>query len=265
MVIDRTLQNNRDVWLIDVNRGVPMRLTFDPNVDSNPSWSPDGGLIGFRSNRGGIFDLYQKPTGNGATETVLVASDQTKFLNDWSPDGRFLLYASADPKTSNDIWVAPLQGRSSDRRGDLTPFPFVNTAYDENAGQFSPDGRWVAYQSNESGPHGNLRAAVSRSGRTLAGVDRGWQLAALASRWTGVVLRRSRWEADGCPDHDVGIDAAAGHTSRPVPDANGWLQRRLFRPQYDVAADGRFLINHSLEDAASPITVILNWTAALKK
>jgi Tol biopolymer transport system component len=134
-----------DVWLIDVGRGFATRFTFDPGNDTIPLWSPDGRRVAFRSNRNGVFDLFEKPaSGAGDEQPLLVTSDNKAPLS-WSPDGRFLLYATQNPKTGVDLWALPLVG-------ERKPFPVLQTSFDEVAGQFSPDGRWVAYQSNESGP-----------------------------------------------------------------------------------------------------------------
>src|SRR5437867_1122989 len=94
----------------------------------------------------GHRDLYQKPSSGAGSEELLVESAQDKIASDWSADGRFLLYQSATPETSFDIWVLPLEG-------DRKLFVYLKTNFDERRGQFSPDGRWVAYMSNESGRH----------------------------------------------------------------------------------------------------------------
>ena len=98
----------------------------------------------FNSNRTGQFDLYQKLTIGSGVEERLVASDQFKAPTSWSADGRFLLYHSIDPQTSEDLWIMPMTG-------ERTPSLFLKTLFRESWGAFSPDGRWVAYMSNESG------------------------------------------------------------------------------------------------------------------
>ena len=141
-VVDRIVQGNTDIWLLDGARTT--RFTFDPSVDDFPLWSPDGSRIVFRSNRKGNFNLYEKPSNGVGNEELLVESTQGKGPNDWSADGRFLVYESVDPKTSGDQWVLPLQGNRKTR-------VFLQTEFDERHGQFSPDGHWVAYRSDESG------------------------------------------------------------------------------------------------------------------
>ena len=181
----------------------------------------------------------------------LLQSTENKVPNDCSIDGQFLLYA-VQAETS-DLWVMPLFG-------DRKPFPYATTAFDETQGQFSPDGRWVAYNSNEVGP---LEVYV----RPFPG--------------PGVVKRIStaggaspRWRRDGrelfylSPDAKVmavpiGSDGSPGQAvalfqirvgTGPWSSTVGNLV-----PQYDVAADGRFLINVTTEEAVSPIGIIVNW------
>jgi Tol biopolymer transport system component len=144
VALSQQLNQNFDIWLLDLGRGVLSRFTFDPAIENNPVWSDDGRQIVFASNRRGVYDLYQKTASGAGTEELLLATPQTKDQSDLSPDGHFLLYRSLDPKTSYDIWAVPLDG-------DRKPFPFVKTNFDERDGQFSPDGKWIAYQSNESG------------------------------------------------------------------------------------------------------------------
>src|SRR5262249_27386697 len=99
IAVERTVQSNEDIYLIDAARGVPTRFTCDSSADRAPGWSPDGSRIVFASNRKGSFDLYQKPANDAGNEELLVESPGTKTAVDWSPDGRWLLYYETDPKT----------------------------------------------------------------------------------------------------------------------------------------------------------------------
>src|SRR5206468_2177789 len=108
-----------------------------------PVWSPEGGRIAFESAGSRSVKLSVKPSNAGGDEEVLFESPEGKIPCDWSPDGRFLLYYVPDPQTGTDLWVLP--------RGTRVPFVFLKTEANELWGQFSPDGRWVAYQSNETG------------------------------------------------------------------------------------------------------------------
>ncbi len=145
-----------DVWVIDGAR--VGRLTVGPATDSGAVWSPDAAWIVFRSNRTGAFDLYRTQASGEGQEERLVASDQNKRPNDWSPDGRFLLYTSVDPLTNEDLWVVPMTG-------DRTPAVVLETPFSESWGTFSPDGRWVAYESNESGQLESIYAPSSGPAR----------------------------------------------------------------------------------------------------
>src|SRR6185369_9885092 len=123
---------SEDIWMLDVDRGASGRITFDPQFDILPIWSPDGQHIVFSSNRNGQMNLYDKLVGAGTqSEQPLIESDQTKFASDWSADGRFLLFMSRDRKTADDIWAMPLSG-------DRKPFAVVKTEFEERGGQFSP-------------------------------------------------------------------------------------------------------------------------------
>jgi eukaryotic-like serine/threonine-protein kinase len=241
-----------DIWLRDLARGQTLRLTFDPASDSSPVWSPDGSEIAFRSMRSGLGDLYRKSATSPGPEEALFKTAETASPVSWSPDGRFLLFEVYAASGANvDIWLLPLPAPAK-------PEPFLKTSFDEVSPQFSRDGRWVAYASNESGrsevyvrafPASPMKWQVSTSG--------GWR-----PRW-----RRDGRElfylAAGGRMMAVSVQATAGRFEAADP-------RELFRVQtgdYDVAADAqRFLVAAEMEDlTASPLTVVLNWTAALKR
>ena len=110
-------------------------------------WSPDGKLIAFSSGTGGadvFFNLYRKVSSGAGNQETLVKTDATKEATDWSSDGRFIIFQAYAPKTGSDVWVLPLSG-------DMKPYPMLETEFEEAQGFFSPDGRWFAYVSNESG------------------------------------------------------------------------------------------------------------------
>ena len=200
-VVSRTVQTNQDLWLLDAAR--TSRFTFDAASDRNPIWAPDGGRIAFISSRKGQFDLYLKSASGTGTEELLVESAEVKVATDWSDDGRFLLFYRVDPQTDRDLWVLPMEG-------DRTPWVFLKTPFDERNASLSPDGRWVAYQSNEYRALRNSDSAVlgvggrqrrrHRAGRTMAGLDSGWHLSEMAARRQGALLPQPGRRDDGGTD-----------------------------------------------------------------
>ena len=135
----------RDIWLYDVVRGLRTRYTFGPVSSQTSIWSPDGSRIVFNLN-GKHLELHQKASNGAGAEEVLLEDNLSKTPVSWSRDGRFILYASSGGPTGYDLFVLPLFG-------DRKPFPFLQTQFNDFPGQFSPDGRWVVYTSDESGKH----------------------------------------------------------------------------------------------------------------
>ncbi len=137
--------HNADIWITDFTRRLKTRFTFNATFEVNSVWSPDGSRIIFDSNAEGAFNLYQKATSGAGREEILLRSGNDKNPNDWSKDGRFLLYQeNGGQETRLDLWILPLNG-------DRKPTSFLQTEFNEGDARFSPDGRWVAYVSDESG------------------------------------------------------------------------------------------------------------------
>ncbi len=266
VAVSRTIQANADVWLIDGAR--TSRITFDAANDQWPVGSPDGTRIAFESNREtGDADLYQKLASGAGAEERLVTSKQLKAPSSWSSDGRFLLYRSVDLETNSDLWVVPMVG-------EHTPSVFLKTPFNELRGVFSPDGRWVAYQSNESGRDEiYVRPFVppGSAGSTAAGSQ--WQVSTAGGFMPA-------WRHDGKELYYLNASrsmmaapiAVAGATLEPGAPVVLFPTRILVGGadtgpawQYDVAPDGRFLINTVLDEAAAPITLIQNWAPDAKQ
>jgi Tol biopolymer transport system component len=135
-----------NLWFFDLTRGgAAMRFTFDASENSSPVFSPDGSFIAFTSTRDGPRNLYQKFTNGAKDEEALLKSGEPKYPDSWSGDGRFLLYTVVSPKTKDDIWILPMEGSQK------APMLFQGTEFNETVAQFSPDGHWIAYDSDESG------------------------------------------------------------------------------------------------------------------
>jgi Tol biopolymer transport system component len=171
LVVRREFQPDAvsDLWLSDITGQNVTRFTFDPRVDQWPVWSPDGLRVVWASNREGLFQLYEKSASGSGQDTLLFKSDYSKYPTDWSHDGRFIIYRQIDPKTKYDLWVLPVGSMA----GDQKPFPFLQTEANEVAAVFSPDGRWAAYASDESGqyevyvqsfPMGGGKRQISKGG-----------------------------------------------------------------------------------------------------
>jgi Tol biopolymer transport system component len=246
-----------DVWLFDSRRVAWSRFTFDPVNDRAPLWSPDGARILYASAARGLLDLYEKPADGAGEGQLVVGSSADKFPTDWSADGRFVVYHTFGGKIAWDIFVAPVGG------GKV--FPFLASRFTEVQGVISPDGRWMAYSSDESGRFETYVTEFPKQrGR--------WQIS------TNGGMQPS-WRADGkelfyvAPDQTLMSVAIRGE---PILEAAPpvALFKANFPPSvpaywryYVPSADGqRFLVAALLAEAgASPIHVVLNWTAALKK
>ncbi|HEX2453446.1 MAG TPA: protein kinase [Vicinamibacterales bacterium] len=258
VVFYRSMNGSPDIWVLDARRGVFSRFTSDPADDVFPVWSPDGSRIVFSSNRAGVHDLYQKSLIGDRSEELLLSTGQSKGATDWSLDGRFVLFNSQDPKRGLDIWAFSLEQKDK-------IFPVVQTPFDERDAQFSPDGNWIAYESNESGRievyvrpfpgpgekwpisvNGGAEARWGRDGKELFYVARTGELMAVPIR-----------VASNTQPPDIGKPVALF-----TPPLGGAIQQGDFRHQYMVSGDSQqFLVATVKEAGPSPITVILNWKA----
>ena len=251
------LGESPDISIVDVERGTTMRLTSDPAIENAATWSPDDARIVFQSNRNnGKFDLYERASNGSGSDAVLLEDGGPKNPTGWSADGKYLLYTTGSPASANrDIWVLPMEG-------ERKPFAFQNTRFQEGDGQFSPDGKWVAFTSDESG---ESRVYVT----PFPGPGGRWPISTTSGRLP-------RWRRDG---KELFFEVPGGIASADV-SADGDVfhvgaVRVLFRTRagggtrrrWDVAPDGKhfLLALESSDDEIVPITLVVNWAAALRK
>ena len=269
----RADNNNSDIWLIDLSSGASSRFTFDPAPDGQPVWSADGSQIAWLSNRGGSYGIYRKASnGSGSDELLYKANGPSLTLTDWSRDGRFIIYHSINPQTKADIWALPV-GR--DTTSDRKPLPVIQTGASEVGGYLSPDSRWIAYLSDESGRQElYVQPFNPASGPGATQVSGKW----MVSRGSQGM---ARWRADGKELLFMGSDGgmmSVDVTANPVFQASQakllFQPPRLFvgQPGYpgaraDVSTDlQKFLLRMPAKQMAQQeVNVVLNWQSGLKK
>jgi len=258
----RTDANNTDVWVLDLARGVPSRITFDSAVDNLPIWSNDGRRILWPSRRSGSFDLFIKSaTGAGNDERLIAMGTINGWGTDWSADGKFVLYQMPGENTGQDLWIAP---QVADAGGtQQKPFAYLASPFNESNGVFSPDGRWIAYESDESGqsevyvqtfPLTNQKFRISSGGGTSPEWSKtGGELFYLAANRDLTVV----------PYRISGTTFEPG-VAKALFAIPGNVTRRVYAPSRDGR---RFLVARATEEnaAGEPVTVVLNWQAGLKR
>jgi hypothetical protein len=251
--VQRIQNRAQGVWIIDSSRTSP--FTFNARGDGWPLWSPNGSEIVYVSNKTGQSAFYQRASGSNDADTDKLLG--VGIPCDWSRDGRFLMYLEGNQKTGIALWSRQMDGLGK-------PTLVVHTGFNDLWGQFSPDGRWVAYQSNASGRF-EIYVRPFRSPGVSVPV----------STSGGI---HARWSPDGkdlfyvAPDGKlmaapISVKSETLAPGTPVPlfqtrIVGGGANYAGFRQQYDVAPDGRFLVNVETESAA-PITLILDWKPTL--
>jgi eukaryotic-like serine/threonine-protein kinase len=241
---------------MDLERGTLSRFTRESWSQTDPVWSPDGRRIAFSVRENLFFDIHQQGTDANARDEPLLTSTSSKYVEDWSRDGKFILFATSAGKSGVDLWILPTTGSRQ-------PKPFLESPFNKDEPQFSPDGKWVAYNSNETGrwevyvtsfPDAVQKFQVSADG----GVQPQWRSGGRELMYLGL---------DGTM-MSVPVDIRRGFVAG-VPGAlfPTGLRRNSGSGQYAVAPDGeKFLLRMDLtSDKSQGFTVVLNWQQLAKQ
>ena len=251
-----------DIWIQDISRSVKSRLSFAPEDESRPVWSPDGKEVAYSHRHSGQSDILVKPADGSGEAQPLVSTEAFEDLCDWSADGTRILYVVIDQKTGRDLWYLE---RKPDGSG-YESHPFLQTPFNEDGARFSPDGRFVAYCSNESG-------RVSVYVRPFPEGGARWQVSSSEGR-------QPRWRRDGQEIFYVEGDTLIAVSVSTRPGFSVGKAARLFQNptlpwtgngfaiRYDVSPDGqRFVLCEPVavaEEKPPSIHIIQSWFAEFR-
>jgi serine/threonine protein kinase len=270
LAFERTVQETRgatakqDVWLWTFDAKRMTKLTFDKERDLYPIWSPDSSRIAFVSDRSdGVPQIYRKDASGAGEEERLTDGVNRKITMDWSRDGRYVLYREMGQKTGMDLWALPLNGP-----GALKPFALLESPFNEGGGRFSPDGKWLAYNSNETGVS---QVYVRAFPPPASGSNQKWQISQNGGQ-------EVRWRGDGRELYWVTPDGkiwAADIQMGPGRLQSGTPRELFTAPIYtatagsfDVTPDGQrfvLLLFASQAEGSIRLNVVSNWQAGLPK
>jgi eukaryotic-like serine/threonine-protein kinase len=255
-----------DIWVVDLATSAFSRFTFDPASEISPVWSPDGSHIVFASNRSGEYNLYSKPSNGSSNEELLpgMASRSVEIPQSWSPDGKYLVYDHESATNDYDLWAVPMSG---DTNGDRKPRPLIELPGAQNRAAVSPDSRWIAYESNETGEAEIWVQSFPPSGgkwqiTTEGGMQPQWRRDGRELFYLAPNRKIMSVEVQLSPTFRATIPQTlfeAPISMKGIGDSNA---RYVFTP------DGqRALVVADVSDSAnsSPIHVVLNWPTALQK
>jgi hypothetical protein len=258
VAVDINTNQNRDVWVIDIARNVPSRITFDAAADWSPLWSSDGSQLIFASSRGGANHIYRKSSTGVGTEDLVSPNDSNQIPVNWSSDGRYIVFSRLKPANAAgvDTWVM-------ENFGEKKASPFVESQFDKSQARISPDGHFLAYATNDSGiyqvvvqtfpdPNGG-KSQITAQG----GVEPKWRRDGRELYYLGLDGKLMAVQVK--PDHTFGTPAVLFQTTLSVGRNLTPRDRR-----YDVAPDGRFLIAAPVVSAAGPVVIaVVNWASGL--
>jgi Tol biopolymer transport system component len=242
--------NGADIWIVDLERSMPTRFAPTMSTEASLVWSPDGHKMAYVSKQTGRSEIFVGSTdGAGTPELVPTTDALFKYVDDWSPDGRFIAFRTVDPATQGDLWILPMSG-------ERKPEPFLASSYAERNSRISPDGRWIAYTSDESGspeiyvqsfPRPGHKVRVSSDGGDLPIWSRGGKELLYVARAGGL----------------MSVPIEAGAEFRPGAPRPLFTGSDLVTGG-DVTADGeRFLLSEAAEAPRREIGLFVNWTAVL--
>ena len=245
---------NDDIWTYDIDRGTAARLTFTHGNNQAPIWSPDGSRIVYAVDRLGVRRLAWRPSDGSGSEELLTPAEYYQTAGSFSPDGKLLAYTEDRPETAGDIFLLPLEGARK-------PIPFLATPFDERRPAFSPDGRWITYESNETGRFEVFAMPYPGPGRK-------WQV----SNGGGL---RPTWSRDGTEivyaTDDmtrlmaVRVKSTASTIDPGVPSE--LLNLLPLTEYFDVSPDGQRVLvveTGAARTVVRELNVILNWFETLK-
>jgi dipeptidyl aminopeptidase/acylaminoacyl peptidase len=246
-----------DIWICDVARNLKTRFTFEPAEEGTPRWSPDGRSLVYFAARGAQHGLYRKHLGGSGAEELLYASESIKRPNGFSPDGKLLAFYQLESDTNLDIWILPLTG-------DRTPYPFLKTSFTEANAAFSPDGKWLAYNSNESGRFDVYVAPFPGPGRkwqvsTEGGAYPSWRQGGKEILYQELQSNRIFSVPVAFKGDAPDFGNATELFTAPPPLAG-------IAARFDPSADGKkfILVRPNQSQATGSLTLVVNWTAGLK-
>jgi Tol biopolymer transport system component len=260
------VEQESQVWLYDLSRDTLTRLTFEGNANAYPTWTPDSKRIALQSNKEGQNNIFwQLADGSGGLERLTTSENATSSPSSWSRDGQLLAFSEITPATGNDIWVLRMSDPSAGSGQVRKAQPFLRTPFNEGAPRFSPDGRWLAYPSDESGRYEIYVQPYPGPGGK-------WQISTEGGT-------EPVWNPNGRElfyrngDKMIAVDIATqpGFTvGKPrMLFAGPYVPTVTMFPNYDMSPDGqRFLMlkpSESTETAPTQINVVLNWFEELKQ